>query len=84
VLSPARFSELWARLEDTGLFELPPYRGADPPARTEHVVVQSGKTRRIYTRPAIADPPQPDDPGVAHLKSWVAAELVILGFLNET
>jgi len=83
VLAPARFAELWVRREEAGLFELPPYRGSDPPGDTEHVIVQSGKTRRIYVRPEIADPPRPDDPGVPLLKNWVAAELIILEYLNE-
>src|SRR5688572_1684514 len=84
VLTPARFAELWARLEETGLFELPPYRGSQPPANTEHITVQSGKSRRTYVRPEIADPPRPDDPGVTLLKIWVAAELAILEYVNET
>ena len=83
VLAPTRFAELWARLEDAGLFELPPYRGSDPPENTEHIIVQSGNKRRVYVRPEIADPPRPDDPGVPLLKIWVAAELAILQYLNE-
>ena len=83
LLSPTRFADLWSRLADTGILELPRHRGKNLPEREDYFLFQSGSGRVVITRPAIPSPPRPDDPAIARLDAWKKAKLELFQFLNE-
>jgi len=83
LLSPAKFSDLWDRLQTTGILELPRYRGKALPEREDYFLFQSAEGRVVITRPTVASPPRPEDPGIARLGVWRKAKLELFDFLNE-
>ena len=82
VLSRVKFAELWARLRDAGLFDLPRYRGKEAPRDEPYFMIQTGLEKRFYQRPALAAH-DPDDPSVGWIVKWRQAKIEFFNFLNE-
>jgi hypothetical protein len=82
LLTVQKFNELWARLEEAGLFKLPLYRGNGVPENRPYFLLKSGKDRWIFALPTV-QAPRPDDPGVVALEHWRLAKIAFFNFLNE-
>jgi hypothetical protein len=83
VLSQEAFADLWNRLASAGIFELPAYRGKDPPEGSDYFLFGSGSERTVFTRPVFEATPRPDDPAVKDLERWRNSKLVLFDVLNE-
>ena len=68
--------------EEAGLFKIPPYKGAKPPADETYFLVKTGNTTRIYTRPRLGRL-SPDDPGAKLRPFWSQAKYAIVNFSNS-
>jgi len=54
VTSPARFRELWAALEQVGVFKLPRARGGAPPEDQPSILMTAGGRTWVFLRPDLA------------------------------
>jgi hypothetical protein len=82
VLKPEAFMDLWARLEDAGIFTLPLRAGKDRPTQEPYFFLKSGPETWVFARPAL-QAARADDPGVAHIRTWQKVKLVFFDFVNE-
>lgn len=82
ILSPERFTELWSRLSEAGLFKLDELPDQEPPDDAPYFLIRVAGQRTIYRRPEVRAL-QPDDPGVLDLNYWRQAKITFFNFLNE-
>ncbi|MBI4600825.1 MAG: hypothetical protein HY721_02585 [Planctomycetes bacterium] len=92
VLPPERFRDLWRRLSDEGIFELPRHRGKARPEEEPYFLLQArGLAFRewVFVRPSVELRPRgdkpggPGDPGVAEVKVWNQVKYAFFDFVNE-
>jgi hypothetical protein len=85
LLTPEKFGELWGHMERAEVFQLPPYKGDEPPPGRSYFIVESGNPphrRTIYLRPP-KPPRRADDEPNRTFERWTYARLAALTFVNE-
>jgi hypothetical protein len=83
VLRRERFQALWRHLDEAGIFQLPPYRGAGRPTDEPHFILKTPHREWTFTRPAYVDTPDRNDPQVAQLRTWNTVKLAFFDFLKQ-
>jgi len=75
LLSPEKFQELWKRLDEAGLFQLPASRQGKLPRNEPYILVEHRKVTWVFTIPKL-------EPGVKQFEAWKRSKLAILAFME--
>ncbi len=79
VLSPERFGALVAALSGAGLFDLPRFRGSQPPETTSYFSVELDGKTSVYVHPIDSG----GDASEGDLQKWVSAKIALSQFANS-